>query len=496
MTQPPYLLALDLGTSSVRASLYDALGEPVPGAAVAEAQTPRTTPDGGVELDADELVERALRCVEGVLAQAVPRAGGIAGVGVCTFWHSVLGVGGDGRPVTPILTWADTRSVAQVSELRHRLDERAVHARTGCRFHTSYLPARLLWAATAMPAAFRRARWWLSPGEYLFLRLFGETGCSHSMASGTGLFCHATLDWDEEVLAALPIARDQLAPIVDADRPFRGLRREFAQRLPALQDVPWFPALGDGACSNLGCGGVTPDRPALMVGTSGALRSLRTTGEPRAPFGLWCYRVDRRRYLIGGALSNAGNLYAWLRRTLRLPDDDDALEAALAALPPDGHGLTLLPFLAGERSPGWRGDARAAIAGLSWATEPIHLLRAGLEAVAHRFALIHTLLRPGLPAEHEPIATGGGLLASPVWQQIMADAIGRPLWISAEPEASSRGAALMALESAGILPAVEAARFRFVARRDPDPEAHRRYLAARERQAQLYERLLGPLDAG
>src|SRR5204862_6512711 len=101
----------------------------------------------------------------------------------------------------------------------------------------------------------------------------------------------------------------------------------------------------------------------------------------------WCYRIDRRRALLGGATSEGGNVYAWMQQTLKL-GEPDAIERAVGALPPDGHRLTVLPFLAGERSPGWAGDVRATITGMGLNTTPIEILQAGLEAVAYRFALI------------------------------------------------------------------------------------------------------------
>ena len=195
------------------------------------------------------------------------------------------------------------------------------------------------------------------------------------------------------------------------------------------------------------------------------------------PAGLWCYRVDRRRALLGGATSEGGNVYAWMRDTLRL-GEPEAIERELAELPPDGHGLTVLPFLAGERSPGWAGDVRATISGLGLNTTPIEILRAGLEAVAYRFALIlrQRHLRPGqiLPS------TGldrqrRRLLSSPTWMQIIADTLGRPVMASAEPEATSRGVALLALEALGAIPSVEAL-----------PAADRRDLRAGLRQPQIY----------
>jgi gluconokinase len=487
MTAPeaPYVLALDIGTSSMRVGMYDRLGGHVRGVEATHEHAPVTTPDGGVEMDAEALVETACGLLAAVLEQAGSRAGEIAGVGVSTFWHSILGVDDGGRPTTPILMWADTRSVREVEALRRKLDESETHARTGCPFHTSYVPPKLLWLHRERRDAFARTRRWLSPGEYLFLRLFGEAGCSISMASGTGMLDQRAMCWDQELLAALPIERDQLSPLAPLE-PVRGMRPEFARRIPALAEVAWLPAVGDGACSNLGSGCVGPDRAAVMVGTSGAMRVLAEE-HAVAPPGLWCYRVDARRALIGGALSNGGNLFAWLRETLRLPEPA-AAEAELAAMAPDGHGLTVLPFLAGERSPGWAGHARAAFTGMSWATRPIDLLRAGLESVAYRFALIAERLP--LREETTVVATGGALLSSPTWTQIVCDVLGRPLVASEEPEASGHGAALLALESLGLLPNLAQAPFAFGRVFQPGPERHQVYQEARRRQAVLYDRLV------
>ena len=161
--------------------------------------------------------------------------------------------------------------------------------------------------------------------------------------------------------------------------------------------------------------------------------------------------MDRQRALFGGALSNGGNLFEWMSHTLRL-DADPAVEAALRALPPDGHGLTMLPFFAGERSPGWNSNARAAIIGLSLATPRSKSCRPGLEAVAYRFALIYRGLVAQVPAAQRFVASGGGLLHSPAWMQIMADVLGHPVTASTVDEASSRGNVLLALEALGVIP--------------------------------------------
>jgi gluconokinase len=171
---------------------------------------PTTTPDGGVEIDADRLFALTAEALDALMAVLGPHAGGVAAVALSTFWHTVLGLGSDDRPSTPVYSWADTRSVGAVEALRARVDEKAYHARVGCRLHTSYLPARLWWLRERDPVAFRGVRRWVSFGEYVGLRLFGELRTSVSMASGTGLFDQWAQRWDPGILEVLGLGIEHL----------------------------------------------------------------------------------------------------------------------------------------------------------------------------------------------------------------------------------------------------------------------------------------------
>ncbi len=490
--KPPLIVALDLGTSSARALLFDGRGRNVLGL---ESQLPyrmTTTPDGGVEIDADRLVDIVAKTIDELLT-LVERSQGIlppvAGVAACTFWHNLMGVDRDGRALTPVYSWNDTRAAAAARELRNRMEEGELHARTGCVLHASYWPAKLAWLRNSRPDLFNRAHRWMSIGEYLYLRLFGRTVCSISMASATGIFNQNECDWDRETLSSLRITLDQLSPLGDMDGALRGLGSEYAGRWPTLAGIPWFPALGDGACGNVGSGCVTSDQAALNLGTSGALRVAWTASEVKIPRGLWCYRVDRRRFVMGGALSNGGDLFAWLQETLRLGPTEE-VEAELDRLSADEHGLTVLPFLSGERSTGWHSEARAAILGLSLYTTPIEILRAGLESVAYRFAAIYDLIAREIGRPSQVIASGAAVLRSPAWAQIISDVIGAAISTSAEAEISSRGAALMGLEAIDGVSRIDSVEMALGRVYSPNSGRHRRYLEARERQGRLYEAII------
>jgi gluconokinase len=472
------LLVLDIGSSSVRSSLWDERAEPV-GETVMLPYHRRTAPDGTAQVDADALLELTAEAIDTAL-RGGPQVDAVA---MSTMWHCLLGLDREGRPATPVYTWADRRAATAAARLRERLDERAVHARTGCPLHSSYWPAKLAWLHESSPDAAARVHTWVSPGEYVYRRLFGDAPVSISMASATGLLDQHQCRWDSELASAVGAAGS--LPEID-DAPLQGLTGDWAQRWPALRDVPWFQAAGDGACSNVGTGCVTHDRAALMVGTSGALRVMWAADDVAIPPGLWCYRADARRVLMGGALSDGGSVVAWLRRLTRLPSEEET-EREIAAMEPDSHGLTVLPLLSGERGPGWADEASATIAGLSLATDPLQLLRASLEAVALRFALIDELLMEALPEERHVIATGGGLVASPAWTQIMADALGHPVTASAVEEGSSRGAALLALEALGTIESLESAEVPLGDTFEPDGQHTATYKRALARQRELYD---------
>jgi gluconokinase len=210
------------------------------------------------------------------------------------------------------------------------------------------------------------------------------------------------------------------------------------------------------------------------------------------PGGLWRYRVDAARAIVGGATSEGGNVLAWCRKALALPADEAALEEIIRTPTLADHGLTALPFLAGERSPGWRPDARAALAGLSLDTGAGAIMRALLEAVAFRLAEIYDRLRQLAAPGHVVVGSGGALGHSPAWAQIITDALGVPIALGHDAEASARGAALLTLEALGVPPPPAQPPAQVLR---PDPERHARYRGARERQRRLYDNIVGSGDS-
>lgn len=438
----PRVLALDLGTSSFRSRAFDWQLETL---TPIHQSVPRTTTESS--LNVSTWTRRAERLVDSTV-QGLPNGVPIAAVGTSCFWHSLVGVDAAGEPTTPLLLWSDLRAAGDAATLRRELDERAVHARTGAALHPTFWPARLRWLERSDPEAFRRTARWLSFADYLQERWTGVQRTSLSMASATGLLDQDRLTWDEGVVAASGIQPVSLPPLADQSAPSPRLLPEYARRWPQLVDADWLPAVGDGACSNLGVGAVGPGRWAITVGTTAAIRTVLDTSPPTLPWGLWRYRLDARRVVIGGALNNGGNVYAWLRNTLQLPPQA-LLERELLTRPWGSHGLTVDPSLAGERSPHWPLDATAAICGITSRTTAVDIAQAMLEAVATRIGELARLLETATGVPESIIATGGAMDRSPAWTTMLQTALGHPITPALSQESSLRGAAMLA--TAGVM---------------------------------------------
>jgi gluconokinase len=325
------------------------------------------------------------------------------------------------RPITPIYTWADSRSRPDAIELRAKFSEEEILERTGCMLRFCFWPAKLRWLRRTNRALFSRVPFWVSPSDWLWQELFGELATSESMASATGLFDQTKRTWDAAMCDATGIDQSQLPPIRDS------LHR----------DGRILTAIGDGAASNIGSGAISERIAAINLGTSAAIR-IMTSGRMRIPNGLFRFSASGQRFVLGGAISNAGNLRSWCEKQLRLPHSARIERAAAAT-----DSLVALPFVIAERAPDWP-EISGAIAGYNFATTPLEIFRALITGALYRLADIFDFLEQSV-GRIDRIIVSGGMTKSAGVVSILADALGRDLELASEAEASLRGAALHAL---------------------------------------------------
>lgn len=446
----PLVLTLDFGTSSIRALVYDAKARLLHPDRVQgkEIVVLKTGQGGEATFDPMCLLEAAGLVLDHALESLGPLASQVKAVACDSFASSMVVLDGRSQPISEVFTYADNRCAGQAALHRKMFDQNKEHDRTGCMIHSSYWPARFDWLKQNSPGVWAKARTFCSWTDWLFSHWFGTLRTSVSLASWTGMLDRRTLNWDLEGIARIGLEPNRFSPLGDFGDALCGLSPKWARRWPALADIPWFLPIADGAAANVGSGAHSPGRIALTIGTTAAMRAVPMVVPEALPKGLWNYRIDRKRPLVGGATTEGGNIFAWMRQNL---PEISHLEERLSVREVGAHGLTILPFWAGERSPNWNDQAKGVISGVTLDTSPVDLIQASLESVACRLAIILGTLENLLGNSEREIVAGGGFLSSPFWVSRVADAFARPVKPCREIETTSRGVAILALEAMGIL---------------------------------------------
>jgi gluconokinase len=487
---PFFVLSVDIGTTGCKTMAVDRAGCIL---AEGEAWYPINSPrPGWGEQDLAAVVAGVITSVRQCLAQT---HGAPAALCVGGALHSIAAVGRQDSPLMPALTWADTRSEKQAAALRGCSDLHALYQRTGCPMHAIYPLAKIRWLQECQPETFEAATRFVSIKEFVVHMLTGQWVVDDSLASGSGLLNIHAHDWDEGALAMAGIGRERLSPVVAARTDIGGLTPAAARDLGAPAGTPVIVGASDAALSSLGAGAVAPHVFTVMVGSSGAVRLL--TGRPLLDDHerTWCYILDRSHYLAGGAINNAGLVLRWFADRFLGTVAGDAYELLIgeaAQVGPGAAGLVMLPFLAGERSPGWNAQARGVLFGLSLHHDRRHVARAILEAVAYRLRSVFEVLEQ-VAGRAVEIRASGGFLRSPLWVHILADVLGRPIGVPGTANTSALGAALLGWHALGEIGDLqEVADLVPVAHViQPDAEHHHVY----SRLYRLYGDLYNQLDA-
>jgi gluconokinase len=434
------ILALDLGTSSVRGMVLDDATVPLPAALARRMITIEMDDTGTATLDGPGYLAALLACFD-ELAEA-GHLDAVELVVASAQWHSVLPLDAAGEPLGPVLTWLDTRP-APLPGAHGPRDEVAFHWRTGTWWHRFYWTVRLPWlraqSGTA-PACF------VGLVEYIYGALLEEAPMSVSQASGTGMLDLTTLSWDVEACEVAGLLPGELPPL--APPTWRGrLRPEYARRWPALGAAGWAAPTGDGAASNIGSACFDARRAAVTVGTSAAVRLVQSAPAgallPPLPTGLWRYRVDHERIVTGSAYSAGGNLFAWAQRELRLPNGP-MLDEALAQVPP-GAGVLVDPRLGGDRPPGLAPAGSGRLCGIGFNTTAVEVLAGLMDGVCDRIATDLAEIESTVDHMVEVVLGGGAVAASARWRWGFAAALApREVRHIKNPEVGATGAALVA----------------------------------------------------
>ena len=378
----------------------------------------------------------------------------VAAIGLCGIWHSLLPLDENGEPLEGITTWADTASAPTVNRYAAQTELAArFYQQTGCVVHTMYplwqLRHRL--ETHQWPEGMAMVS---SQMQYMLHQLTGVQAVSVNTASGTGWLDVHTGQWSEAMLAFSGLNRAMMPDVCAMEQKFP-LTTAAAEKLGLPQGTPVCCGGADGAMNQVGAAAVAPGRRTFSVGTSGAMRQC--VAQPLCPPhpATWCYRLDQTHCLIGTATSGAGSCVSWFRQQLLAGQwSFEALEAAAAGIE-RSHAPIFLPFLFGERSPGWQADRRGGFVDMLAEHGMGALYYALLEGILFNLKQCDEAMNE-LLGEPEATLITGGIVHSPLWLQLAADIMARPLRVDDQPHASTMGAVAVAQLACGMLPSLEA----------------------------------------
>jgi gluconokinase len=453
MAHSSWFIGIDIGTGSCKSVVVDEEAR-VLGVSSAEYSGLQAQ-DRWQEQDPKELLKAAIVSARGAVTASGVRPEACAGLSIGGALHSVMALDDHGDPLTGVITWADGRAGEQTKALRGLPLARQLYEETGCPVHGMYPLYKVMWLRDKRKDLFDKAWRYVSAKEYVFAMLTGEYLVDYCLAAGSAFLHTRTLQWNPLCLEISGIRGDQLSTLCSPFAVQRGLKPEFAKEMGIREDVPVVVGSSDAANSNLGAGAVQAWQATCMVGTSGALRVITPRPILDEKARSWCYAVDQGHWLVGGAINNGGVALSWLRDCLNQatshlsPGPGMSFEdiVALAGTAKTGAGgVICLPFFSGERSPNYNLNARALFFGMTLQHGVNHLARALLEGIAFRFRTLKDVLTD-VGVDVREILASGGFTKSPLWLQVMCDALDRELRIPTWGETSALGAALWALLS-------------------------------------------------
>jgi glycerol kinase len=448
----PLILAIDQGTTSSRAMVFDAQGRIV---AAAQQELPQSYPaQGWVEHDPEAIWSGVLAVARSALAAAEAQGGRVMAIGLTNQRETtIVWDRASGRPIHPAIVWQDRRTADICRGLRADGLEPQVQAKTGLVLDPYFSAAKIAWILDAVEGARGRAqRGELAFGtvdSFLLWRLTG--GRTHatdaSNASRTSLFDITLGDWDERLLDAFRVPRALLPEVRDT-------MADFGETDPAVfgRPIPVLGVAGDQQAAAIGQGCFEPGDVKSTYGT-GCFLLAHTGSTPvfssHRMLTTVAWRLDGRlAYALEGSIFVAGAAVQWLRDGLgiiRHAGDTAALAAQAAA----DSTVYMVPAFTGLGAPWWDADARGALYGLTRATGPAELARAALEAACFQTQdLLSAMEADGV--RPRALRVDGGMIANAWLAQRLADLTGLPVDRPEGREATAWGAAWLAGRRAGL----------------------------------------------
>jgi gluconokinase len=451
--QREWILSVDVGTSSVKATIFNGEVELV---RESSSSYPLIqTQSGFVEQDPQKVLKAFHQATQQVLSGITNCPNVIV---LSTAMHSLVAIDEFNQPITHLVTWADQRAEGEAGQLRSSNQGNSLYQKTGTPIHAMSPLVKLAWFREHEPEIFRRAKLWADLKSLILFDLLGEWVIDESLASASGLYNLFTRDWDQEAMGWCGVTREQLPRLVKTTDILGCVRLELTEKLGLGENIRVVAGASDGALANLGVGAVYPGSLAISIGTSGAVRGMVNVPKLDPQGRLFCYHVDESHYIVGGPINNGGIVLRWLQGILLDRGEPNTfyelMSQGVSKVAPGSDGLFCLPYLTGERAPFWREDLSGSFWGLKLNHSRDHLVRAVLEGICYQLNSVVELLA-NLTGPVSEIRATGGFTKSEVWVKILADVLGKPLGVLEHSQGSALGGAFLAWYALGQINSLE-----------------------------------------
>lgn len=487
-----YLMSIDIGTTGIKAALYDDLACYVDGAYVEQPLTCERP--GWAEQDPRTWWQGVVAATRQLLAKSRLDPGSILAISVTGQQPSPVFLDGEGEVLGKSLIWMDRRTSDECQRVADLIGSEALYNKTGLRADAMYGIYKIMWLQKHRPELSERLRYVLQPKDFINYRLTGKIASDYASSAamqGLGL---KTLRWEEEIFQAAGVPLSIMPELHDCTDILGNVSAQAASKLGLSEETCVMVSAGDTTLSALGCGVMRAGDTAVVIGTSSDVVSCvrQPVFDHEQRIGCYPYVVPGLYMTIAGA-NSSGIALRWLRDQLLSEGSakltyDELTEAASSVAPGCG-GLLFLPYLSGERSPVYNPEARGIFAGISLMHSRPHFVRAVLEGVA---LSVHDRLSitRALGAEPARVVLSGGGAKSELWRQIITDMIGLPTTRADVSDSALLGAAMVAAVGSGLYSSLTEAcekMMRFSEGACPDEETHATYQKVYRLYKDLYE---------
>lgn len=442
------IVAVDIGTTSVRAILFDSAGR---NRAVARRDNPPTFfPDGRVEQSADAWrthVPAVLReCADAARALKLEPAA----LSLTAQRSSVIPLDERGEALHPAIMWQDLRTEGLCAAMRG--DTETVYRKSGLKITPVFSAVKMRWLKEQRPELYARTRKMAGIQDYVLFLLTGRLATDRCLASRTNLLDLRTLDWDDELIGIFGLDRSLLCDLVDQGSVCGGLAAAASRETGLREGLPVVSAGGDQQCAALGLGLLGSGEIVANTGTGSYVvgHSDRPVSDPLMRVFCNVSALPGSYILEAGALTT-GTVYRWFATAFYGDGGFSEADREAAASPPGANGVLVLPHFKGRGAPHWDPAAKGIFYNLTLGASRGDLARAVLEGIALEMGTNIDLIA-GFAGQPDAIRSAGGLTKCELFNAIQADVYGRKVVRSAEGEATALGAWMSAAVALGWFP--------------------------------------------